>query len=112
MVRENDYDIVLMDMQMPVMDGTDATRAIRSDSRFQTLPIIAMTANAMASDRELCLQAGMNDHIAKPIDPDQLFSVLLHWIRRGNVGRRVGGHPMNPDAGALFIAGIDTEVGA
>ena len=85
MVRENDYDIVLMDMQMPVMDGTDATRAIRSDSRFQTLPIIAMTANAMASDRELCLQAGMNDHIAKPIDPDQLFSVLLHWIRRGGV---------------------------
>ena len=84
MVRENDYDIVLMDMQMPVMDGTEATRAIRSYPRFQKLPIVAMTANAVASGRELFLEAGMNDHIAKPIDPDQLFSVLLHWIRRGD----------------------------
>ena len=81
MVRDNDYDVVLMDMQMPVMDGVEATRILRSDSRFERLPIIAMTANAMASDRELCLDAGMNDHIAKPIDPDQLFGVLLRWIR-------------------------------
>jgi two-component system, sensor histidine kinase and response regulator len=71
-------------MQMPVLDGTEPTRAIRSNPRFQKLPIVAMTANAMASDGELCLQAGMNDHIAKPIDPDQLLSVLLHWIRRGD----------------------------
>ena len=83
-VRDNDYDIVLMDMQMPVMDGVEATRLIRSNPRFQQLPIIAMTANAMASDRELCLQAGMNDHIVKPIDPDQLLSALLHWIGRGD----------------------------
>jgi len=82
MARENDYDVVLMDMQMPVMDGIEATRILRSDARFQTLPIIAMTANALVSDRELCLQAGMNDHIAKPIDPDQLFGVLLRWIER------------------------------
>ena len=82
MVRENDYDIVLMDMQMPVMDGIEATRIVRSDVSFETLPIIAMTANALVSDRELCLQAGMNDHIAKPIDPDQLFGVLLRWIKR------------------------------
>jgi len=82
MVRENDYDVVLMDMQMPVMDGIEATRMIRSDSRFKDLPIIAMTANALVSDREMCLEAGMNDHIAKPIDPDQLFSVLLRWIKR------------------------------
>ena len=82
MIGGNDYDLVLMDMQMPVMDGIEATRIIRANPRYESLPIIAMTANAMASDRELCLEAGMNDHIAKPIDPDQLFSVLLRWIRR------------------------------
>ena len=82
MAGENDYDIVLMDMQMPVMDGIEATRILRSNLRFATLPIIAMTANALVSDREMCLQAGMNDHIAKPIDPDQLFGVLLRWIKR------------------------------
>jgi two-component system, sensor histidine kinase and response regulator len=81
MAQENDYDAVLMDMQMPVMDGIEATRVIRSDPRLQDLPIIAMTANAMASDREQCLKAGMNDHIGKPIDPDELFSVLLRWAR-------------------------------
>jgi polar amino acid transport system substrate-binding protein len=82
MAGENDYDIVLMDMQMPVMDGIEATRILRANPRFETLPIIAMTANALVSDREMCLQAGMNDHIAKPIDPDQLFGVLLRWIKR------------------------------
>ena len=84
MIRDNEYDAVLMDMQMPVMDGIEATRVIRSNPRFRTLPIIAMTANAMASDRISCLEAGMNDHIAKPIDPDQLFGVLLRWIRRAD----------------------------
>jgi two-component system sensor histidine kinase/response regulator len=85
MVRSKDYDIVLMDMQMPVMDGLEATRIIRSDSRFDQLPIVAMTANAMAVDRDRCLEAGMNDHIAKPIDPDQLFGALNRWI--GQSGR-------------------------
>jgi two-component system, sensor histidine kinase and response regulator len=64
---------------MPVMDGIEATRIIRTNPRFDSLPIIAMTANAMAADRDRCLEAGMNDHIAKPIDPEQLFRVLLHW---------------------------------
>lgn len=82
MLEDNDYDAVLMDMQMPVMDGVEATRIIRSTQRHANLPIIAMTANAMAADRILCLEAGMNDHIAKPIDPDQLFGVLLRWIKR------------------------------
>jgi two-component system, sensor histidine kinase and response regulator len=80
MVRSKDYDIVLMDMQMPVMDGIEATRIIRADTRFTELPIVAMTANAMAVDRDRCLEAGMNDHIAKPIDPDQLFGALIRWI--------------------------------
>jgi two-component system sensor histidine kinase/response regulator len=88
MAQENDYDAVLMDMQMPVMDGIAATRAIRSDPRFTSLPIIAMTANAMDADREKCLDAGMNDHIGKPIDPDQLFSVLLRWAGRRDVDAR------------------------
>ncbi|HUV63472.1 MAG TPA: response regulator [Sedimentisphaerales bacterium] len=84
MVRENDYDAVLMDMQMPVMDGIEATEAIRADSRFKNLPIIAMTANAMAADRDQCLNAGMNDHIGKPIDPETLLGVLQRWIKRPN----------------------------
>ena len=88
MSQQNDYDVVLMDMQMPVMDGIEATREIRSDPRLRNLPIIAMTANAMAADREKCLDAGMNDHIGKPIDPDQLFSVLLRWAGRRDVDAR------------------------
>ncbi len=76
-----DYDGVLMDCQMPVMDGFEATRRIRGDKRFAALPILAMTANAMAGDREKCIQCGMNDHIAKPIDVAQLFSALVRWIK-------------------------------
>jgi CheY-like chemotaxis protein len=66
---------------MPVMDGYTATRAIRKDERFKELPIIAMTAHAMAGDEDKSLQAGMNGHVAKPIDPDQLFSTLQKWIK-------------------------------
>ena len=85
MVQAKKYDLVLMDMQMPVMDGLEATRTIRLDPRFEDLPIIAMTANAMAADRDRCLEAGMNDHIAKPIEPEELFRVLAQWIRSGAV---------------------------
>jgi two-component system sensor histidine kinase/response regulator len=75
------YDIVLMDMQMPVMDGVTATREIRKDERFKDLPILAMTANVMDTDIEKCREAGMGDHIGKPIDPDELFAKLLKWIK-------------------------------
>jgi two-component system sensor histidine kinase/response regulator len=81
MVHQNDYDIVLMDMQMPVMNGVEATLEIRKNAKFDSLPIVAMTANAMLQDREKCLQAGMNDFISKPIDPEELFRTLLQWIR-------------------------------
>jgi CheY-like chemotaxis protein len=75
------YQVVLMDMQMPVMDGLTATREIRRLVNAATLPIIAMTANAMASDRETCLEAGMNDHVGKPFDLDHLVATLLQWTR-------------------------------
>ena len=76
------FDAVLMDIQMPVMDGYAATRAIRRELGMADLPIIAMTANAMASDREACLIAGMNDHIGKPFDLTHLIEVLLTWTGR------------------------------
>jgi two-component system sensor histidine kinase/response regulator len=79
-VQTTTYDLVLMDLQMPVMDGLEATRRIRALPGFSELPILAMTANAMAGDRERSLAAGMNDHVTKPIDPDELFDVLLRWL--------------------------------
>ncbi len=80
-VKENNYDAILMDIQMPVMNGYEATREIRKDERFKDLPIIAMTAHAMAGDEDKSLQSGMNGHITKPIDPDQMFATLLKWIQ-------------------------------
>ena len=77
------YDLILMDMQMPRLNGVDATRAIRADSVNSGTPILAMTANAFSEDRQVCLDAGMNDHIAKPIDPDQLLGILLKWLEAG-----------------------------
>ncbi|CAN7189680.1 response regulator [Duganella sp. LjRoot269] len=79
-----DYDGVLMDCQMPVMDGYDATRKLREDPRHANLPVIAMTANAMVGDKEKCLAAGMNDFIAKPIDVAQLFTTLSRWVKVKN----------------------------
>ena len=80
MVRAANYAIVLMDMQMPLMDGLTATREIRQWPEYSGLPIVAMTANAMQADRQRCLDAGMNDHIAKPIDPEELWDKLLEWV--------------------------------
>ena len=80
MARATPYAAVLMDMQMPKLDGVDATRLIRKIPRLQAIPILAMTANAFAEDRKRCLDAGMNDFIAKPFDPNLLYSTLLRWL--------------------------------
>ena len=82
-LRQNDYELVFMDCQMPVMDGYTATREIRhQDSQVSNhaIPVVAMTANAMQGDRELCLAAGMDDYIAKPVDPEKLYSALMKWL--------------------------------
>ena len=81
MVEEHNYDIVLMDVQMPEMDGYTATQHIRQQQRFQEMPIIAMTAHALESDRQQCLQVGMDDYISKPIEPELLYTRLAHWIK-------------------------------
>ena len=94
MVKSGDYDAVLMDIQMPVMGGDEATREIRKEELFRELPIIAMTAHAMAGDRERSLEAGMNDHVTKPIDPEQLLETLALWIKPGERGVLEGPPPV------------------
>jgi PAS domain S-box-containing protein len=85
MACNNKYDVILMDIQMPEMNGLDATRQIRQlESEIKNIPIIAMTAHAMTGDREKSIEAGLNDHVTKPIDPDKLFSSLLKWVKPGD----------------------------
>ena len=82
-IKETEYNLVLMDIHMPEMDGFEATKVIRSDPRFKNLAILAMTADAMVNDIEDCRNAGMDDHISKPINPNQLFTKLVKWIDPG-----------------------------
>jgi CheY-like chemotaxis protein len=114
------YDLILMDMQMPGMDGVAATRCIRANPLGATVPVVAMTANAMHSDREKCLGAGMVDFVTKPIDPDELFRVLLRWTAPRHrlapgpadapapVAKAFGGPAMVLPA---FVEGLDQAAG-
>jgi two-component system sensor histidine kinase/response regulator len=120
MTRPGSYDALLMDVQMPELDGLQATAELRRDGRFAGLPIIAMTAHAMSGDRERSLKAGMNDHVTKPIDPDALFSVLLRWIKPGArqaaatslPPRRVAETRPEPvRSGPAELPGIDSALG-
>ena len=88
LVRNGNYDLVLMDMQMPVMGGLEATQAIRQIPSREKLPVLAMTANAFDEDRQACLDAGMNDHIGKPVDPGFLYTKLLFWLGNSTDNRR------------------------
>jgi two-component system sensor histidine kinase/response regulator len=117
-VQQEPFDAVLMDVQMPLMDGETATRRIRALEGFDRLPVLAMTANAMSGDRERCLAAGMNDHIAKPIEPEQLFSALLRWIPpRAGAERPAEAAPApareapSGELEGLRIPGLDVSLG-
>ena len=106
-VRAEPFDAVLMDVQMPVMDGYQATALIRRHPRFASLPIIAMTANAMAGDREKSLAVGMNDHVTKPFEPTQLFAVLSSWMP---LEKNDSGSP-SVAGGATIVKAISFELG-
>jgi CheY-like chemotaxis protein len=85
MIQEEDFDLVLMDIQMPEMDGLTATKAVRSMPKYATLPIVAMTAHAMSGDKEMSIAAGMNDHVNKPINLQELYQALLKWIHPSGI---------------------------
>ncbi len=113
LVLKEDFDGVLMDCQLPVMDGYEATEKIRENAAYSELPIIAMTANVLSGDREKSLKAGMNDHVGKPVNPSELFSVLGQWIRKGEIIHH--GEDISIDNDILpelsDIPGLDTEAG-
>jgi two-component system sensor histidine kinase/response regulator len=114
MVRSAEYDLVLMDMHMPLLDGAAATRELRADGRFDDLPVIGLTASAAAEGRERCLAAGMNDYLAKPVEPEELWSALSKWVRPRDSGAPPERGDTRPARDFVFpndIAGLDVSDG-
>jgi CheY-like chemotaxis protein len=111
MARRGGYDLILMDVQMPELDGIEATRQIRALPGLSRLPIVAMTANAFAEDRAACLAAGMNDHVAKPVQPAALYETLARWLP--SAAERSGAMPLMPAErhGWSGVPGLDATVG-
>jgi two-component system, sensor histidine kinase and response regulator len=111
LVNNEDFDVVLMDMQMPEMDGLEATMKIRETFASDTLPILAMTANASEEDRDKCLKAGMDAHITKPIDPEVLMSELCKWITPKDIDEKVQEPPKKAQSNNAIVAidGIDIK---
>ena len=109
-VKNGAFDLVLMDIQMPIMDGYQATQEIRKHSEFKDLPIIAMTANALTTDRDKCLDAGMNEHITKPIDPNILYQALAHWVNPENIKATAPNIPVVSTEESNEIISIDALV--
>ncbi len=115
LIYENQYDLVLMDVQMPVTDGLAASRAIRALPGTKRIPILAMTANAFEEDRQRCLDAGMDDYVAKPVDPSALYAALAKWLpRREGAPAGVGPDPL-PEVASIaaidHVPGLDAEAG-
>ncbi|MDH5801299.1 MAG: PAS domain S-box protein, partial [Gammaproteobacteria bacterium] len=110
-LEQQQFDLVLMDIQMPEIDGLEATRIIRNDARFDCIPIIAMTAHAMESDREKSLAAGMNGHLTKPIDPDELYKTVIQWTNKKPMRETVAENTIVQDELPESIKGIDLKVG-
>jgi len=112
-LAQGEYDGVLMDIQMPVMDGYTAAREIRKQERFKDLPVLAMTANAMVGDREKALDAGMNDHIAKPLNVSDMFTTMARWITPTDPqsGPAQTSSQATDDGAIGSLEGVDTEAG-
>ncbi len=102
-------DLILMDLQMPEMDGITATKKIRSISKYATLPIIALTAHATVEERKLCLDAQMNDHLSKPIDVQQLYSALSTWLQSIEIQEGQGGKGKPSSLSMVNLPGFDTK---